>query len=65
MRFMRDNPEPAREAALYPPYVCTPEQRRRWDLSERIARQLFGDIDGASVWMATRSIYNGEIPTDD
>lgn len=64
MKFRRDQPEPEREAARYPPYVRTPEQRRRWDLSEGIARQLFGDVDEASVWMATRSIYSGDIPTD-
>lgn len=64
MRPRRDLSDREREDARYPPYVCTPEQRRRWELSEGIARKLFGDIDEASVWMAARSIYNGDIPTD-
>jgi hypothetical protein len=49
---------------VYPPYIVTEEERHRWDLAEGIARQLFGDLDEASVWMATRSIYKSGIPTD-
>ncbi len=54
-------PEPV---SIYPPYVVTSEERRRWDLAAGIARQLFGDVDEASVWMATRAIFRGGIPTD-
>ena len=52
-------------AQTYPPYVTTKEERRRWDLSEAIARQLFGDVSEASAWVAARSIYKGPIRTDD
>lgn len=51
----------------YPPYVNTEEERRRWDLSKATARDLAAnsDIDDpAFVWLATRSIYNSDIPTE-
>lgn len=51
------------QAEHYPPYITNDEERRRWDVALAIARQLFGDVDEASVWMATRSIYKGDIPT--
>lgn len=47
----------------YPPYVTTAAERERWDLAEGIARQMFGDAGPDHVWMATRSIYQGPIPT--
>ena len=47
----------------YPPYVITPEERERWDLSLGIATQMFGDVGSDQVWMAARSIYRGPIPT--
>lgn len=47
----------------YPPYVVTEDQRKRWDLAEGIARQIFGDAGEAQVWQATRSIYHGPFPT--
>ncbi len=49
--------------ANYPVYVVTSEERRRWDLAAGIARQLFGDVDEANVWVATRTIYRSETPT--
>lgn len=27
----------------FPPYVTTPEERRRWDLAQAIADQLFAE----------------------
>lgn len=41
----------------YPPYIRTRSERRRWDRAERRARELFGDVDEANVWMATRAIF--------
>ncbi len=55
---------PAR-AEHYPPYITAAPAERRWDLALAIAREQFGDLDEAAVWMATRSIYRSEIPTDD
>jgi hypothetical protein len=49
--------------APHPPYVESAEERRRWDLCEAIAEALFGDLDRASVWMATRAIYRSDLPT--
>jgi hypothetical protein len=54
----------AADRSIYPPYIQTDEERRRWNLAEAIARELFGDLDAASVWMATRAIFRCEIPTD-
>lgn len=53
----RDNP--------YPPYVLTPEQRRRWDAAEAAARRVAEEIGGneETVWLATRSLYKSDIPT--
>ena len=47
----------------YPPYVVSDDERERWDLSLGIATELFGDVGPDHVWMATRSIYRGPIPT--
>ena len=51
------------EAERYPPWVVSAEERERWDLAEGIALQMFGDAGPDHVWMATRSIYQGPIPT--
>jgi hypothetical protein len=45
--------------------VVSSEERRRWWLAERIAAELYGDLDPALAWQATRVIYRSEIPTDD
>jgi hypothetical protein len=47
----------------YPPYIESAEERRRWDLCEGIGEALFGDLDPASVWLATRAIYRSDVPT--
>lgn len=51
----------------YPDYVTTDEQKRRWRLSiasaEKFARDTGGDA--TTVWLATRSFYNSDIPTGD
>ena len=49
--------------ARYPPYVVSAQERRRWWLSEWIATELYGDLDPALVWQATRAIYRSEIET--
>ena len=54
-------PEPAE--VRYPPFARTAAERRRWDLAEQIAREIFGDDGPASVWAATRAIYRSEIET--
>lgn len=52
----------------YPPFVVTPEQRRRWDFCVQGAEGLFADLPEAErtvqVWSATRALYNSDIPTD-
>ncbi len=53
----------APRAQTYPQYVITAEERRRWDLAEGIAREMFGDVDEASVWLAARSIYKMPVET--
>ncbi len=58
-------PSPPARVEHYPPYVAGAAAERRWDLAFAIAREHFGDLDEAAVWMATRSIYRSEIPTDD
>ena len=55
------HPDPDR--VQYPPYVVSPEERRRWWLAEWIAAELYGDLDPALVWQATRAIYRSEIET--
>lgn len=50
-------------ADSYPPYVRSEEQRRRWALSEAIARELFAGAGEAAVWMAARSIYMSPLKT--
>ena len=52
-------------AEHYPPYVQTEDERRRWDASLAIARQLFADDGEEAVWFSARSIYKGDIPTDE
>lgn len=56
--------ERERDEVRYPPYVVSEEERRRWELSQGIAVELFGDAGGAHVWQATRAIYYGDIPTE-
>jgi len=51
-------------AASYPPFVNSANEQQRWDLAARIAEELFGDLDPAATWMATRSLYSSEIPTN-
>jgi hypothetical protein len=57
----------SRSGRPYPPYVTTEADRRRWDLSEQAARRVAANIGGdeATIWLATRSLYRSDIPTDD
>jgi hypothetical protein len=44
----------------------TDEQKRRWDFAEAMARKVAEEIGGdeTTVWLATRSLYKSDIPTD-
>lgn len=58
---------PPQHPMEYPPYVQSAEQRRRWDLSVAIARELL-EVDGfpapgRELWQMTRSIYQSETKT--
>ncbi len=55
-------PQPP-EPEHYPPWVQTPEERERWRLAEAIARQIFAGDGEAAIWMATRAVYQGDLPT--
>ena len=59
-----DDLERERDDWPYPPYVTTQAERKRWDVSEALARELFGDVSEAQVWQATRSLYHGPIKTE-
>jgi hypothetical protein len=50
----------------YPPAVSTPAERRRWDLAEKAAVSVAESVGGneVTVYLATRSLYNSDIPTD-
>ena len=51
----------------YPEEVVSEDQKRRWRLSiksaEKFARNAEGDE--TTIWMATRSFYNSDMPTGD
>ena len=50
----------------YPPYIRTESGRRRWDLAEALAVLIFEDPPGSgSTWLATRVIYDMDLPTGD
>ena len=50
----------------YPPYVKTEAERHRWDIASRMAARVAEEIggDATTVWLATRSLYRSDIPTD-
>ena len=50
----------------YPPYVTTPVERHRWDIARQAALRVVEEIEGddTTVWLATRSLYWSDIPTD-
>lgn len=56
-----DRQRPERDDELYPPYVVTAVERRRWRLASGIARAMFDDEPNR--WSATRSIYRSDVPT--
>ena len=62
-RSREDEQDPEHE---YPPYVRTEAERHRWDMASRMAAWVAGEIggDAATVWLATRSLYRSDIPTD-
>lgn len=57
--------------APYPGYVQTVEERRRWDAAYGIAEGVSamyerdGDPDPRFTWLATRALYQSELPTAD
>ncbi|MGE0065840.1 MAG: hypothetical protein AB7L91_17185 [Dehalococcoidia bacterium] len=60
------HPEPPDPpGGVYPPWVETEAERRRFRLALDIARELMGEEDGPTVWQMTRSIYMADdLPTD-
>ena len=50
----------------YPPYVKTEAERHRWDMAGRMAERVAEEIggDATTVWLATRSLYRSDIPTE-
>ena len=56
----------ANKPGHYPDGVRTPEQRKRWDVARLAAIKLAQDIEGDeyTVYLATRSFYNSDIPTE-
>jgi hypothetical protein len=50
----------------YPSYVKTEAERHRWDMASRMAERVAEEIggDATTVWLATRSLYGSDIPTD-
>ena len=50
----------------YPPYVRTGAERHRWDPASRWAVWVSEEIggDATTVWLATRSLYRSDIPTE-
>lgn len=49
----------------YPPFVCTEDERRRWDLAAQIVERVFGDLGPVGSQMATGAVYRSDWPTDD
>jgi len=62
-RSRRTRGQPERRC---PSYVVTEAERHRWDLAEQTARHVAEDTGGdeATVWLATRSLYKSDIPTE-
>jgi len=58
-------------AERFPPFVATPEQRRRWDICHHLAATISevnepsGVADGQFVWHMERWLYQSELPTDE
>lgn len=59
---MSEREDESGPAAPDPPFVATAEDKRRWDLCRAIAEAIFEE-DSASVWMAARALFRGEIET--
>jgi len=55
---------PSPRGEQYPLSVQDPEQRRRWDYADGIAREIFGDLGEAAVLMAAVVLYESNTPTD-
>lgn len=61
-----DPTEDADALIEYPDYVQTAEEKRRWDLCREAAEGVRKMVGGnaETVWLATRSLYKSDIPTD-
>lgn len=58
-------PVAEQQTSGYPSYVVTDEQKRRWVIAGKAAAKVAAENGGndATVWLATRSLYNSDIPT--
>lgn len=58
--------EEANRPGNYPDCVKTPEERRRWDVARLAAINVAEGIGGDeyTVYLATRSLYKSDIPTE-
>ena len=56
----------ANKPGSYPDCVKTPEQRRRWDVARLAPINVAEGIGGDeyTVYLATRSLYKSDIPTE-
>lgn len=58
-------------AELYPPYVSTPDEKRRWAICVEVAESISslceptGVPDGRFVFLTSRSLYSSPVPTGD
>ena len=52
--------------AQYPPDVNSPAERHRWDMARQAALRVAESIEGddTTILLATRSLYESDIPTD-
>lgn len=61
----RDPEPPEPPGGVFPPWVRTDAERRRFRLALGIARELMGEEDGPTVWQMTRCIYMADdLPAD-
>ena len=66
-RFVIESPiAEANRPGQYPDFFRTPEERKRWDAARLATIKLAGDIEGDeyTVYLATRSLYNSDVPTE-
>jgi hypothetical protein len=47
---------------VFPPFVVTEDDRRRWQLAEGVAARVF-DGEPAAAWQMARTLYRSDMPT--